>query len=130
MLPAEAKALVITQILPPVVAADTAGATTGWVAVPVTEGCLVFIQEVGALGGASTLAGALETATSNAGAGAVALLPDDGTAGFTAVAAADKVEAKSFNARKNLGYVRYTGTIAVSTVAVSVCVIGRPKTTT
>jgi len=129
MLPAEAKAIATTQILPAANAADTAGATSGWVAVPATEGCLVFTQSVGAIGGGATLAGTLLTSSESNGANNVAMLPDDGN-NFAAVSSANNVQKKVVNARKNLGYVDYIGTVVTGPIVLSVTVQGRPKTTT
>lgn len=127
MLPAEAKAITTTQILPAANCANTAEATSDWIAVPATEGCLVFTQAVGSITG--TLAGALETAEASNGLNNVAMVPDDGN-NFASVSAANNVQKKVVNARKNKGYVQYIGTVGTGPVVASVTVEGRPKTTT
>jgi hypothetical protein len=127
MLPADAKAIELTQILPSANCANTAQATSAFVAVPAAEGCLVFTQAVGAITG--TLAGALETAEAANGLNNVAMVPDDGS-NFASVSAANNVQKKVVDARKNKGYIKYIGTVGTGPVNASVTVEGRPKTST
>jgi len=129
MLPAEAQAAAITQIKPPCNAANTADATGAWVAVAASEGCLVFTQETGAIGSA-TLIGTLETSPAANGANNVAMTFDDGDAAFATVSAANNIQKKVVNARKNLGYIKYIGTVGTGPIFVGVSMLHRPKTTT
>jgi len=127
MLPAEAQASVLVNLLPPKNATDTAGATSGWVAIPAAEGCLVVSQIVGAMTG--TLAGTLETSPYANGANNVAMLPDDG-ANFADETTDNNTQKKVVNARKNLGYMKYIGTVTTGPVLLNILVQYRPKTTT
>ncbi len=127
MLPQDAKAIVATQLLPSKNAANTAEASGAWVAMPATEGCIVVVQSVGAVTG--NLAGSLLTSANSNGAGNEAMAFDDGN-NFTLVSAANNVQAKSVDARKNQGYIKYVGTVGTGPVVVDVVAEGRPKTTT
>jgi hypothetical protein len=127
MLPAEAKALAKVNLLPAANAANTAQATGEWVAVPAAEGDYVMVQNVGNLTG--TLAGAIETAEDGSGTNNVALLFDDG-ANFSSVSADNNIQVKSVDARKNKGYMKYTGTVGTGPCPFSVSILYRPKTTT
>jgi len=127
MLPAEAQAIGLVNLLPPKNATDTAGATSAWVAIPAGEGCLVVSQIVGAMTG--TLAGTLLTSPLANGANNVAMLPDDGN-NFAAEVTANNTQKKVVNARKNLGYMKYIGTVTTGPVLVNILVQYRPKTTT
>jgi hypothetical protein len=127
MLPADAKAIVPVQIQEPVEAANTADATGAWVAMPAAEGCIVFTQSIGAMTG--TVDGTLETAEAANGLNNEALLPDDESY-FAQVSAANNVQKKVVNARKNKGYVQWIGAIGTGPAVVSVTAEYRPKTST
>lgn len=119
--------LVGTIMLNPVSAANTAAATSAWVAVPVGwEGDVLFILQTGAVTG--SMAAILETADDNSGTGARTVTFADATAAFTAVSAANKIEKKVVD-RKALGtYVKFTGTVTTGPILIGLAMAGVPKT--
>jgi len=127
MIPAEAKAIVKTQLKEPRSAANSADATGSFIAVAPIEGSMVITQQTGAITG--TLAGTIETAEAANGLNNLALTPDDGSA-FTSVSGANNTQKKVFNARQNRGYIKYIGTVGTGPVLLAVLIEGRPKTTT
>lgn len=103
----ETQAAAIVSLLNPVSAANTAAATSAWVQIPAPVTGVVEVEaHVGALTGSITWT--LETATDNAGTGAVSVTPIEGA--FSA-GAANTVQKRTFDARTSKGYIRLTGTI-------------------
>ena len=115
-----------TILLNPVSAANTAAATSLWVAVPAWEGDVVVTQQTGAITG--TLNAILETADDGSGTNNRTVTFVDATAAFTAVSAANKIEKKVVD-RKSLGtHVKYTGTVVTGPVLIALSMVGVPKT--
>jgi hypothetical protein len=103
----EIQAAGIVALLHPVSAANTAAATSAWVAVPKPAiGAIEIEAHVGALTGSITWT--LETASDDSGTGATAVTPTEGA--FSA-GAANTVQKRTFDAKISLGYVKLTGTI-------------------
>ncbi len=114
--------LVPTIILNPVSAANTAAATSAWVAVGKWEGDVIFWQQTGAVTG--SMASIIETADDGSGTGNRTITFNDGTSAMTAVSAANKVESKVID-RKYLGtHVKYTGTVTTGPILISVGMAG------
>lgn len=117
-----------TIILNPVSAANTAAATSGWVAVPASwEGDVQFVLQTGAVTG--SMASILQTATSSGGANAATVTFPDETAAFTDVTGANTVEQKTIP-RKSLGsHVKFVGTVTTGPILLAVSMHGVPKYT-
>lgn len=112
-----------TQLVPPASAADTAAATSAWVAVPLGEGDVQIVQDVGAVTGSIT--GTLQTADDASGTNAAAVTPNEGA--FAAVSASDSLQVRTVNRAALSAYVKYTGTIATGPVLVGVAMLTHPK---
>ena len=120
-------ALSAVKVLNPVSAANTAAATSGWIAVSEYEGHIAVVIETGIITG--TIDYTFQTATDSGGTGAAAIVPlggaltqvttsnDDGTP-YVAV----------FDTRKLKGYLQVIGTIATGPAVVGYTIIGRRKT--
>lgn len=121
MLGNEAQAATTTLLLSPVSAAATANATSAWVDVTYATGDLMFIVETGAITGG--IVWTIEHATSDAGAGGVAITPNEGA--FSAVTA-NTVQKRTISANAIKGFVRVVGTITTGPVLVAASVSARP----
>lgn len=122
MLNVTLQALVPTILLNPVSAANTAAATSSWVAVGKWEGDVMFLLQTGAVTG--SMAAILETADDGSGTGARTVTFADGTAAFTGVSAANKIEAKYVD-RKALGtHVKFTGTVTTGPILIGLSMAG------
>jgi hypothetical protein len=103
----ETQAAGIVALLNPVSAANTAAATSAWVAIPKPAlGAVEIEAHVGALTG--SIVWTLETASDDSGTGAAAVTP---TEGAFAAGAANTVQKRTFDAKVSKGYVKLTGTI-------------------
>lgn len=128
MMPPEAKAAKVQQLLPSKNAANTATATGAWIDIRTMVGAPVVIQNVGAVTGSIT--GAIETAEDDNGTNNEALILDGASNNFTLANAANNIQVRSFDINKSKGYVRYVGTIVTGPVVVGASIITRPKETT
>jgi hypothetical protein len=120
-------ALSAVKVLNSVSAANTAAATSGWIAVTEYTGHIAVVINTGIITG--TIDYTFKTATDGSGTGEAALVPlggalaqvttsnDDGTP-YIAV----------FDTRKLLGYIQVIGTIATGPAVISYQLIGRKKT--
>src|SRR4051812_35307399 len=107
MLTNSIQAAVPTKIITPVSAANTAAATSAWIAVGVWEGDVQVLVHSGAVTG--SMASILQTADDGSGTGVRTVTFNDGTSAFTGISAADKIEAKTVD-RKALGtHVKFVG---------------------
>lgn len=127
MMPCEAKGAKVQQMLEAKNAANTATATGNWIDVRGMVGTLLVVQSVGAITG--NIVGSLNTADASNGNGEAALTFDDGN-NFAAVAAANNIQAKTVDANKTKGWIKYVGTIGTGPAVVDVIVASRPKETT
>lgn len=126
MLANSVQGMVPTILLNPVSAANTAAATSAWVAVPVAwEGDVLVLLQTGAVTG--SMAAILETADDGSGTGVRTVTFSDGTAAFTGVSAANKIEKKVVE-RKALGtHVKFTGTVTTGPILIGLSMQGVPK---
>lgn len=126
MLANQAQACTVTALLKPASAANTAAATSGWVAVSDYEGDLMFIENVGVVTG-GTLDGKIQHADDGSGTG----VADVTGAAFTQATTStdDRLEKIVVSANKLKAYVRYIGTIATGPAVVSVEMVGTKKYT-
>lgn len=128
MLDNQGQAAEVVSLIPPADAANTAGATSGWIDVRKYEGDLVIISHAGTVT-AGTLTPTIEHATDDQGAGAAAVVPNEGV--FTAVTTSNDplIEKRTINANRVNGWIRYVGTIATGPAHVSVVMLAHPKYT-
>ncbi len=125
MLPAEASAIVAKQILESCLQAATiSGAFTG---MPYAQGDIVVLVDIGTLTG--SIVGVLYTASDAAGTGKTAMTDVDGSGSYPAVSTSSHIIKKVFDARQNLGYIGYVGTITTGPVNISVSAVYRPHWT-
>ena len=86
------------------------------------EGDVMFLLQTGAVTG--SMAAILETADDGSGTGARTVTFADGTAAFTGVSAANKIEAKYVD-RKALGtHVKFTGTVTTGPILIGLSMAG------
>lgn len=111
------------QLVAPASAANTAAATSAWVAVPLGEGDVQIVQDVGAVTGSIT--GTLQTADDSSGTSAANVTPNEGA--FTAVSSSGSLQVRTVNRAALSGYVKYTGTIVTGPVLVGVGMLVHPK---
>jgi hypothetical protein len=112
----------IATLLDPVSAANTAAATSAWVAVTQPEGVILFALQVGAMTG--SIAWTIETASDDQGANLLAITPIEGA--FSA-GAANQSQKRSIDARQSKGYVRCKGTIGTGPSVVAGTVLYQSK---
>ena len=122
MLNNEAQAAAGITLLAAASAANTAGATSSWVAIPAGEGDLLVVFVVGALTGSCTPA--FEDATDTGGTGAAAVTPNEGAA--TALVAST-VRTYTFRRNSLRTHFRYTGTIVTGPCVHGVAMMCRRK---
>jgi hypothetical protein len=117
MLNTSIQGAVATKILDTISAANTAAATSGWVAVGAGEGDVLFTLYTGAVTG--SLASILQTADDSGGTGVRTVTFSDGTAAFTGISAANKIESKTVD-RKALGtHVKFVGTVTTGPILIA-----------
>ncbi len=116
-----------TTLIDTVSAANTAAATSAWVAVPVNwAGDVAFIVHSGAVTG--SMAAILETADDGSGTGARTVTFADATAAFTNISTANQKQVKVID-RAALGtHVKYTGTVTTGPILLAVSMWGVPRT--
>lgn len=120
----EAQAARVTKLLSAASCANTAAATSGWVAVAEFEGDIMFIENVGVVTG-GTIDGKIQTASDGSGTGAA----DVAGATFTQATTStdERVEKVVVPASKLNTHVRYVGTIVTGPAVVGVEMVARPK---
>ncbi len=120
----EAQASTAKKLLDPVSAANTAAATSSWIACGGAdgEGDVMVTTQVGALTGSITWT--VETATDNSGTGGVAVTPNEGA---FAAGAANQIQKRTFNKSNLKGFLRVVGTIVTGPALVSAALAYRQK---
>lgn len=118
------QATIATKLLDPVSAANTAAATSSWVAVGNREGTLEFTMQVGAMTGSITWT--LEDATDGSGTGAAGITPNEGA---FAAGAANQIQKRTLPVRATRGFMRCVGTIVTGPSLVAVSMRAHPKNT-
>ena len=122
MLANQGQAASAVLLLSPVSAANTAAATSGWVAVSAAEGDVVFTNQVGALTGSITWT--IEDATDGSGTGAAGMTPNEGA---YAAGAANQIQKRTISANACRGWVRCVGTIVTGPALVAANIKYHPK---
>lgn len=122
MLGNSAQAATNKVLLDPVSAANTAAATSSWIACADAEGAIMVIAQLGAVTG--TIAWTIETATDDSGTGGAALTP---TEGAFAAGAANQIQKRTVDASAVKGYLRIVGTIGTGPSLVAASIAYRPK---
>lgn len=116
---------VATKLLNPASAADTAGATGSWVAIPAGhEGDIEFVQEVGAITGSIT--GKIQTADDNSGTNAADVTLNE-AANFGLVNSSNAAVRRSVQRSALSLYVRFVGTIVTGPAIVGCSMFSVPK---
>ena len=109
-------------VLPAVSAANTAGATSGWIDVRKYKGTLLFTVNTGSVTG--SVAGKLQSATDSGGTGAA----DITGATHTAISSSNGVATIAIPAT-TCPYVKYIGTVTTGPVLMSVTLMAHPGLT-
>jgi hypothetical protein len=126
-LASQLSAITALKLLNSISAANTAAATSAWIAVSGYEGIVGVLINVGIITG--TLDLTFDTATDNSGTGSAALTPLNGAiAQVTTGNHNGTPYIALFDARLLKGYIRVTGTIVTGPSLVSYQLIGRKKT--
>lgn len=108
---------VFTSLVDTVSAANTAAATSAWVAIPTNvEGDIEIVHLVGAVTG--SLTATFQTADDNSGTNAASVVFNEGA--FTAVSTANHGQKRTVPRSALSQYVKYTGTIVTGPVLVGV----------
>jgi hypothetical protein len=122
----QAAAAVVLKV--PVSAADSAAATSGWVAVPISwKGDVAFILLTGDNTGSSTHK--IQTADDSSGTGAVDVTFTDGIAKFTDVAADNSKEVKVAPRTALKAYVKHVAVVTTGPCVLSSVMVGEPDNT-
>ena len=121
MFPSEASAVTAKSLLNPVSAANTAAATSAWIACTPVTGSIMFIVQTGAITGG--IVWTVETATDDQGTGGAAVTPVEGA--FAAVTA-NTIQKRTIDSKSSKGYVRCVGTITTGPVLVGASILYRP----
>lgn len=124
MLGNEGQAAKLTQMINAGSKANTAAATSAWIDVREYEGDLLLLLSIGAVTGSITPT--LEDATDGAGAGAAAVVPNEGA---FAAGAVNTPQKRTIGAGAVRGWIRFVGTIVTGPVDVAVALLARPKYT-
>lgn len=122
MFPAEASAATLKVLLDPASAANTAAATSSWIACTPSTGSIMFIVQTGAITGGIVYT--VETASDNSGTGGAAVTPIEGA--FSAVTA-NTIQKRTIDCKSSKGFVRIVGTITTGPVLVAASIAYRPK---
>lgn len=117
----EASAASSKLLLNPISAANTAAATSAWIACTPAVGVIKFTVQNGALTG--SCAWTIETASDNSGTGGAAVTPIEGA--FDA-ATANSIQKRTIDAKQSKGYVRVVGTIVTGPTLVAASIEYRP----
>jgi hypothetical protein len=123
MLGNSAQAATAKILLNPADAANTAAATSSWIACADAEGAIMFSMQVGAIT-AGGIVWTIETASDDSGTGGAAITPNEGA--FSAVTA-NTIQKRTIDASASKGYVRCVGTITTGPVQCSAAIAYRPK---
>lgn len=107
-------------------AENTAGATSAWIDVSRYEGDLVFLVNTGIVT-AGSITWTIEDATSDAGAGAAGITPNEGA--FTVVTTSNDPlsQKRTVTANRARGFVRLVGTVATGPALCSANLLATPK---
>jgi len=126
MLANQGQAAAIVELVAPVSAANTAAATSAWIAASKYEGDLVFLCHAGLLT-AGTLDWTIEDATDGSGTGAAGVTPNEGA--FTQVTTSNDplTQKRTVNSNTIRGFVRVVGTIVTGPALVSADLLSHPK---
>jgi hypothetical protein len=124
MLGNESQAATTKLLLNPISAANTAAATSAWIACGDAEGSIMFVNQVGALTG--SIVWTIETATDDSGTGGAAVTPNEGAYGTVT---ANNIQKRTIDANACKGYVRCVGTIVTGPALVGASISYRPKYT-
>ena len=122
MLGNEASAATAKLLLNPASAANTAAATSSWIACTPATGSIMFIVQTGAITGGIVYT--VETASDNSGTGGAAVTPVEGA--FDAVTA-NTIQKRTIDAKSSKGYVRIVGTITTGPVLAAASILYRPS---
>ena len=120
----EAQAARVTKLLSAASCANTAAATSGWVAVSEFEGDIMFIENVGTVTG-GTIDGKIRHADDGSGTNAADVTGATFTQATTSTD--ERVEKLVIPASKLKGFVQYVGTIVTGPAVVGVEMVARPK---
>jgi hypothetical protein len=121
-------AAALTVLVVPKSAADTAAATSGWVAIPAGwDDDVGFMLLTGDDTGSSTHK--IQTADDNSGTGARDVVFNDGTSKFTDVAADNSKELKVVSRTGLSKYVKHVATVTTGPCVMSSVMFGCPKST-
>lgn len=121
-------ALSATKVLNAVDAANTAAATSPWVAVSNFDGEIAILISTGILD-AGSITYTFATATDGSGTGSAAIVPEGGA--LTQVTTSNDdgdPQIAVFDARKLKGYIQVIGTVVTGGALVSYTLVGRKKT--
>jgi len=117
------QAAVITKLLDPVSAANTAAATSGWVDVRQYEGDIEFVISTGAITG--SIAWDVQDATDGTGTGSASIAAQLNEGAL--VNTASQVQKRTIRAKATRGFVRVIGTIVTGPVLVAASIQADPK---
>ena len=123
MLGNSAQAATTKILLSPADAADTAGATSDWVACADAEGAIMVVVQTGVITGGGIVY-TIETASDDQGTGSGAITPTEGA--FAAVTAG-QIQKRTVDASAVKGYLRIKGTVTTGPVQCSASLVYRPK---
>jgi hypothetical protein len=107
-------------------AANTAAATSAYVAVTGYEGVVKVVINIGTITG--TVDFTFSTATDSGGTGAAAIVPLGGALAQITTSNDDAVYVANFDARVLKGFLQVIGTVVTGPALLSYTLIGRPKT--
>jgi hypothetical protein len=123
----QVSALTTLKVLNSVSAANTAAATSGWIAVAEYEGHIGVLINTGIITG--TITYTFQTATDGSGTGAAAIVPLGGALTALTTSNDDGTPYIAFfDPRKLTGYIQVIGTVVTGPALISYTVIGRKKT--
>jgi hypothetical protein len=123
----QVSALTTLKVLNSVSAANTAAATSGWIAVAEYEGHIAVLINTGIITG--TITYTFQTATDGSGTGAAAIVPLGGALTALTTSNDDGTPYIAFfDPRKLTGYIQVIGTVVTGPALISYTVIGRKKT--
>jgi hypothetical protein len=124
MLPAEAQAVAVKPLIR---ANDALATVSGDYTSIQAEGMIMVIEDIGDVTG--TIAGKLWTASAADGTDATGMIPNDAVV-FASRTGPSYQTKKLYDARQNLGFLGYVGTVTTGPIGLCVTAIYRPKTTT
>ena len=124
----EQQSLSIARVLPAVSAANTAAATSAWIATPtMAEGDLAVTLNVGAVTG--QIVPTLEDATDDQGAGGAVVAPLDGDWTTVTTSNDPTTQKRCFSIKALRSYYRFVGTVTTGPILIGVTATWHPKDT-